>query len=174
MQGRLMRWNDERGFEFISSKECNGDVFAHISQFEKGYRRPKVGDLVIFQVVLVKGKQNAKSISLVGMQPESTGANTLSSRLISGIVLTGIAFGVYSFLMEATSPSDVQSTIKPKVQVAIQPTYEKIQFSCQGKIHCSQMVSCDEAKYYLAHCPKVEIDGDGDNVPCERQHCNRF
>ena len=174
MQGRLMRWNDERGFGFISSKECNGDVFAHISQFKNGYRRPKVGDLVVFQVALEKGKQNAKSISLVGVQPESTGMNTLTSRLISGIVLTGIAFGVYSFLRETTSPPEVQSTTKPKVQVAIQPTYEKMQFSCQGKTHCSQMVSCDEAKYYLAYCPNVKIDGDNDNIPCERQHCNSF
>jgi cold shock CspA family protein len=174
MQGLIIRWNDERGFGFISSKECNGDVFAHISQFKKGYRRPKVGDLVIFQVALEKGKQSAKSILLVGVQPESTGMNTLSSRLVGGLVLIGIVFGIYSFLMEPRSPPVIQPTIKPEVQLAIQPAYEKMGFSCKGKTHCSQMISCDEAKYYLAHCPNVEIDGDADNVPCERQHCNRF
>ena len=59
MQGSIVRWNDDRGFGFISSKEIKGDVFAHISQFKKGYRRPKVGDAVLFQVVNENGKQNA-------------------------------------------------------------------------------------------------------------------
>ena len=44
-------------------------------------------------------------------------------------------------------------------------------FSCQGKTRCSEMVSCPEAEYYLSHCPNVKIDGDGDGIPCEEQHC---
>jgi hypothetical protein len=44
-------------------------------------------------------------------------------------------------------------------------------FACEGKTHCSQMHSCDEAKFYLDHCPDVEIDGDHDGVPCEDQLC---
>ena len=82
MQGRIIRWNDERGFGFISSKDCNGDVFAHISQFKKGYRRPKVGELVVFEVVLDKGKQSAKSISLVGVKPEVSDVSQLKSIFI--------------------------------------------------------------------------------------------
>ncbi|GAC21567.1 cold shock domain-containing protein [Paraglaciecola arctica] len=31
MQGRIIRWNDDRGFGFISSKDCDGDVFAHMT-----------------------------------------------------------------------------------------------------------------------------------------------
>jgi cold shock CspA family protein len=69
MQGRIVRWNDDRGFGFISSVKSNGDVFAHISQFKKGYRRPKSGDLVQFQTVTEKGKISAKGISLIGVQP---------------------------------------------------------------------------------------------------------
>jgi hypothetical protein len=44
-------------------------------------------------------------------------------------------------------------------------------FTCQGKTRCSEMVSCEEATYYLIHCPGVQIDGDGDGVPCEQQWC---
>jgi len=25
--------------------------------------------------------------------------------------------------------------------------------------------------FYLRNCPGVEIDGDGDGIPCERPHC---
>ncbi|TLZ00944.1 MAG: excalibur calcium-binding domain-containing protein [Gammaproteobacteria bacterium] len=33
------------------------------------------------------------------------------------------------------------------------------------------MNSCAEAKYFLAHCPNVKMDGDHDGIPCERQWC---
>lgn len=44
---------------------------------------------------------------------------------------------------------------------------------CDGRIHCSQMTSCDEARYFLRHCPGVKMDGDGDGTPCETQWCGR-
>lgn len=44
-------------------------------------------------------------------------------------------------------------------------------FRCDGRTHCSQMHSCDEAKYFLAHCPGVKMDGDHDGIPCEDQWC---
>nr|WP_321167590.1 excalibur calcium-binding domain-containing protein [uncultured Roseateles sp.] len=46
-------------------------------------------------------------------------------------------------------------------------------FRCDGRQHCSQMKSCEEAKYFLAHCPGVKMDGDRDGIPCEEQWCSR-
>ena len=46
-------------------------------------------------------------------------------------------------------------------------------FQCDGRKYCSQMSSCEEAKYFLAHCPAVQMDGNHDGVPCERQWCSR-
>jgi len=46
-------------------------------------------------------------------------------------------------------------------------------FSCDGRQYCSQMKSCAEAKYFLANCPGVKMDGDGDGIPCEKQWCGR-
>ena len=43
-------------------------------------------------------------------------------------------------------------------------------FQCDGRVHCSQMTSCEEAEFFLANCPGVKMDG-GDGVPCERQWC---
>jgi hypothetical protein len=44
-------------------------------------------------------------------------------------------------------------------------------FSCDGRVYCSQMTSCAEAKYFLAHCPGTKMDGDHNGIPCERQFC---
>lgn len=32
--------------------------------------------------------------------------------------------------------------------------------------------SCAEAKFFLQHCPTVQMDGDNDGIPCEQQWCN--
>ncbi|MBU3021292.1 cold shock domain-containing protein [Aestuariibacter sp. A3R04] len=156
MQGRIVRWNDNRGFGFISAKDAKGDVFVHISQFKKGYRRPRVGDSVLFQVVVEKGKQSARSVSLVGVQPNPQKKLSFPFMLLCFLLLMVIGYGVYALV------------IKPKLY----PAYENMDFRCEGKTHCSQMTSCDEARFYLANCPSVKIDGDNDGEPCERQLCN--
>ncbi len=44
---------------------------------------------------------------------------------------------------------------------------------CDGRTQCSQMTSCAEARWFLANCPGVKMDGNRDGVPCERQWCSR-
>lgn len=44
-------------------------------------------------------------------------------------------------------------------------------FTCDGRTHCSQMRSCEEATYFLQHCPNTRMDGNNDGVPCEQQWC---
>lgn len=46
-------------------------------------------------------------------------------------------------------------------------------FRCDGRTHCAQMRSCEEATFFLRHCPGVKMDGNRDGVPCERQWCRR-
>ncbi len=41
-------------------------------------------------------------------------------------------------------------------------------FTCGTKTKCSEMVSCEEAMFYLKECGITTIDGDGDGVPCEK------
>ena len=42
---------------------------------------------------------------------------------------------------------------------------------CDGRTRCAQMNSCEEATWFLQHCPGVQMDGNRDGVPCERQWC---
>jgi len=56
-----------------------------------------------------------------------------------------------------------------------EPAAQELQaasFSCDGRTYCSQMRSCEEAKYFLNHCPNTKMDGDHDGIPCERQWCD--
>jgi hypothetical protein len=87
-------------------------------------------------------------------------------------LLIFLGFGVYKYLNEHTSLLNTGSvnqyfnTQSPSSEMISQPSS---QFSCQGKTHCSQMGSYEEAKFYLDNCPGTKMDGDGDGVPCERQ-----
>jgi hypothetical protein len=60
----------------------------------------------------------------------------------------------------------------PAPRLVTKPPAERANFTCDGRIYCSQMTSCDEAIYFLENCPGVKMDGGRhDGVPCERQHC---
>jgi hypothetical protein len=45
----------------------------------------------------------------------------------------------------------------------------KAVYRCDGREHCSQMKSYEEAKYFIQHCPNTKMDGDHDGIPCEQQ-----
>ena len=38
---------------------------------------------------------------------------------------------------------------------------------CGSKSYCKEMLSCDEAKYYLVFCGRKGLDRDRDGTPCE-------
>jgi cold shock CspA family protein len=50
-QGRLERWNDNRGFGFIHPEGDSRDVFVHDSAFKTRLnRRPRVGDVILYEI----------------------------------------------------------------------------------------------------------------------------
>ncbi len=49
--------------------------------------------------------------------------------------------------------------------------HDAYRMRCDGRTFCSQMRSCEEAKWVLNNCPNTEMDGDGDGIPCEKQWC---
>jgi len=63
------------------------------------------------------------------------------------------------------SNSDAMRTLAKAKELA----KPKVTYTCDGRQHCSQMKSYDEAKYFIRYCPNTEMDEDGDGIPCERQ-----
>ena len=41
-------------------------------------------------------------------------------------------------------------------------------FKCDGRQHCSQMTSREEAVFFIRNCPNTKMDGDNDGIPCEK------
>ena len=73
----------------------------------------------------------------------------------------------------AAAPVEDRSWIKPRDNAPSVASAAPASSAsrCDGRTHCSQMRSCEEATYFLQHCPNTQMDGDRDGVACERQWC---
>ena len=67
MKGQIVEWNDTKGYGFISSIGGELRVFFHISSVTNRGYRPKLKDIVIFDVTEdSKGRLNAKNVVVQG------------------------------------------------------------------------------------------------------------
>ena len=62
--------------------------------------------------------------------------------------------------------------IDPIKKTKKQPRISHNTYQCDGRNHCSQMRSCEEAKFFIRNCRGTKMDGDHDGVPCESQWCH--
>jgi endonuclease YncB( thermonuclease family) len=71
------------------------------------------------------------------------------------------------------SPTRDSTTLSQPVRTATPPQAPVLTaaYRCDGRQYCSQMTSCQEATWFLKHCPGVKMDGNNDGVPCEQQWC---
>jgi len=196
-KGVLFTWKDEKGFGFIQPENCGENIFIHISAFGKISRHPKVGDIIYYHLKTTsskKGKYRAYNATIEGVKSQNsiaTKANKFKprnhsvstnakkpkrlSRKPAQISFWKKMIGVFMvFLIFVYGISKIRiSSPPPKIEVPQIETPEfssqSQQYHCAGKVHCSEMDSCEEARYYLRNCPNIKIDGDGDGMPCEQQ-----
>ncbi|MDO6568842.1 cold shock and DUF1294 domain-containing protein [Alteromonas sp. 1_MG-2023] len=65
-QGRLINWNDSKGYGFVEPNGGGDRAFVHIKSFQKYSRRPCNGDLIVYrQVQESQNKFKASNIQLV-------------------------------------------------------------------------------------------------------------
>jgi cold shock CspA family protein len=186
-EGKLDKWNDDRGFGFITPTRGGEPVFVHISAFPHDGRRPQLGEALTFEVEPAgDGKKRAIKVERSGAAPRprvpvaprdtSTRPHRPARRgsfagtVIGALLLAGVgAFASMQF-------NAARSGFRPSMESAPAPSalpQSAQSFRCDGRTHCSQMTSCDEAKFFLQNCPGTKMDGDGDGVPCESQWCSR-
>lgn len=192
--GRLIQWNDERGFGFIEPAQGGDKVFVHIRAFARADRepsaRPRVGERLSFEIELdTRGRKQARRVgradALVqgSARPAAARANPrrrhespprrgslagLASTLLGLALMAAIAWQGASWwnARHAERALPQAAATAPVVEAAAATA-----FRCDGRTYCSQMTSCAEATYFLRHCPGVKMDGNGDGVPCEQQWC---
>ena len=90
-------------------------------------------------------------------------------RALFGTARNRVAEAPAQALFEVGSISKVFTGLLLAQAVAPEPA--RLSARCDGRKRCSQMRSCEEATWFLKNCPGMEMDGDGDGVPCERQWC---
>lgn len=62
--GTLIKWNEDRGFGFIKTRDSGIEVFAHITEFPRDGRRPQVGDALSFTVfTAADSRKQAKAVN---------------------------------------------------------------------------------------------------------------
>src|SRR5471032_2463066 len=94
--------------------------------------------------------------------------------LILAILAVLVWFGhaKYKAANESRAKMALPASPASPSQVRLAADSESSQFTCDGRTRCSQMTSCDEATYFIQHCPNTTMDGDHDGIPCERQWCH--
>jgi len=180
IDGKLKAWNEDKGFGFITPLNGGQDIFVHISNYPRRGGKPVVGETLSFEVSLnAEQKKKAVNVQRPG-QPQEIAASLRrphSARRRGGSFLAmaaSIAFvGVFIFLVYQALMPRFKGLISPAtIPASVSAAEMPGRYSCDGRHYCSQMTSCDEATYFLRHCPGTEMDGDGDGVPCESQWCS--
>jgi cold shock CspA family protein len=179
--GKLEQWDDDKGCGFITPMRGGDPVFVHISAFHSDRRRPRVGELLSFDVEpAADGKRRAVNVqrpARAALKPTGTSSTPSSrsgpSRLPTVVIAIALAAaGAYGYTKYTGVEERVAAPIEAPANF-VTPTTQpaKSAFRCDGRTQCTQMTSCAEAKFFLKNCPDVQMDGDGDGIPCEQQWC---
>lgn len=184
-EGTITRWNDDRGFGFITPAQGGVEIFAHISAFPKDGQRPHPGDRVTFEIGTGKdGKKQASNILCPARKTETPYRLSMPARrddrpgllrrLVPILLIVGLGGYAYTEYTNDPTPREAAGSAS---MITSKNTFSETatppSFRCDGRTHCSQMTSCAEAEFFLRNCPSVEMDGNNDGEPCERQWCNR-
>lgn len=189
---RVSDWNDEKGYGFAFA---NGKkYFVHRSALGPITRNPKVGDTIVVTQFLETPKGSRISAgTLEGVPLRQVSHNRkpyvpgyyrkMKLKWALVILVLSVPFMILSWCTTLPSQNNAShssqnadaSVIHNSVRTIPDPsdyqepsTYES-PYRCDGRVHCSQMNSYEEALFFLRNCPGTQMDGDGDGIPCERQ-----
>lgn len=199
--GKLVKWNADRGFGFVVADHGEQELFVHISAFPRDGRVPAVGEALNFEMELdPQGRKRAVRVGrpgaamaaraaraaapTAGRDPSSRhgkrrgrASRGLDSLIAAALLVAGLgAYGYQHYserqAMERAMQATTQHEPGTRMPVMSQPVPASAVFRCDGRKWCSEMTSCSEAKRFLQNCPGMEMDGDGDGIPCEQQLCD--
>jgi cold shock CspA family protein len=186
IHGTLIKWNDERGFGFVALPQSHEEIFVHISAFPRDGVRPRIGETISFEVrsgadgrkraedVLRPGGRTAIKRSYDGARAHTRSPlGTVIALIIVG-ALGAVAYEGYTSRLtvnDSRLPVNNEPMIAAPRAIELESEPVPQEFKCDGRTHCSQMRSCEEAVYFLQNCPGAKMDGNNDGEPCEQQWC---
>jgi cold shock CspA family protein len=186
--GTLIKWQGDRGFGFVALAGSGEELFVHISAFPRDGRAPIIGETIAFEIENAPdGRRRAVRVRRAGAPSESNDratratdrparrvgrqASRRSLILVGGfaVLVTAMFIGQWFSYTPGLATAGAGAQTQTRLLAPESPVVAR--FRCDGRQHCSQMRSCDEAKYFLQTCPGTKMDGDNDGVPCEQQWC---
>jgi cold shock CspA family protein len=188
--GKLKTWTEDKGFGFITPTDGGQDIFVHISEYPRG-RTPTLNEMLSFEVALnPQGKKKAMRVQLAGASSAQAISGQRATRVLVSsqgppgkwgtakvfvvlAVLVFAGFAGYRYYSQtaqwAVSPTLLEQQRRARAVGLPEP--KTATYTCDGRTHCSQMTSCEEATFFLKNCPGTQMDGNRDGVPCEQQWC---
>ena len=189
-EGKVKNYQVERGFGFIQVDGESRDLFFHIKDMPNRNIQPQIGEKLKFRIVEEKGKFKADNIVRLdiknqsetftpsaravinrgnqkkyGRQKQDNHGRGIITTIVGLILICLLAYFVYGkyqrYQLAQQSPADVQ----PVAQVPVNSNPNG--YRCDGRIHCSQMNSREEARWFVRNCPGTKMDGNNDGEPCE-------
>lgn len=93
MNGKIKKWNDEKGFGFITLESSSEDIFFHINAFRGNGQRPSIGMAVSFDIGADnQGRKQARNVRVAGSEKLHPAVTAIS---ISGTFLGAVAILAY-------------------------------------------------------------------------------
>ena len=193
--GKLTKWNADRGFGFLVADHGDQELFVHVSAFPRDGHAPVIGEPLSFEMELDKeGRKRAVRLRRPGAappgvssrqprepqhalsrrEPEPSRAGRWATVVVALLVAAGVGWLGYSSRLERAEVIPLAEQLPTAIgrpAPTVVPDTPLPAFQCDGRKHCSQMTSCREATQFLRNCPGMEMDGDGDGIPCEQQWC---
>lgn len=179
--GTLIRWDQARGAGVVRPAHGEGEVFVHIAAFPRDGRPPRIGELLSFDLERdAQGRPHAVRVMRPGQAavapPRDAAADAprrgLRWRVLAVLLVLAVGAGLFAYRLIAPRLAEPPAAREVVPPAATTPAAPRQDFRCDGRTHCAQMTSCAEATYFLRNCPGVQMDGNHDGVPCERQWCH--
>lgn len=111
LKGKIINWDDDKGFGFVEPIGGGNRCFVHIKAFENRSRRPITGDLIVYQQQTdTNGKYKAKNIAYANERKSKSFAKKNitkskkknASRIITFLFFTILAVTIWQNLIPIT------------------------------------------------------------------------
>lgn len=109
LQGKVINWNDDKGFGFVEPNGGGERAFVHIKAFKPRSRRPVNGEVIIYELVRENGNRyKAENIKFArDVQDSNKQSNVNSSSSLGGVFAVVFCIGLLVSVVSGKLPAIV-------------------------------------------------------------------
>jgi uncharacterized membrane protein YsdA (DUF1294 family)/cold shock CspA family protein len=105
VKGKLIRWDDDKGFGFIRPNLTGPEVFLHISALRNASRRPQADDVITYALVADKqGRPTAANATLSGDKLKGSQGAKRNQRRLPYVVMLSFCIALLALQLSNNIP----------------------------------------------------------------------